>query len=330
MNPPPAAEDDLLPPPPVDDDDELPAPDTPDDCPEFDESDTPGSPPPPMSSSRFPNRHTPSVVRGIACHSEDDLPSPPESPYVRLTKGFRSVLSSSKSCVAAMPSTDSCDGPGEDVSSPPTEDIDDANYQHNHRHQQQSRALTLCDEDDDLSSPPDSEDERDMNLRPAQDVDFETPLPSPKQHANGSNQPSSPKQIIREGEISVENEAAALTNAEVTAVEGGASDRPGSDSNSFLAASGDGFTGSSSGSLRGRAPRRRHSDVDRTVSASADLAVRRSGARLSVVRGKNPAWITARQWKLGQKIGSGSFGGVFQGMNDKVSSTRDAYFTLLF
>jgi hypothetical protein len=34
---------------------------------------------------------------------------------------------------------------------------------------------------------------------------------------------------------------------------------------------------------------------------------------------ENPPWINKRNWRLGDKIGSGSFGEVFQAMNDKVS-----------
>ncbi len=37
-------------------------------------------------------------------------------------------------------------------------------------------------------------------------------------------------------------------------------------------------------------------------------------------RGKTARWIANREWRLGEKIGSGSFGEVFKGMNDKVWS----------
>ena len=30
------------------------------------------------------------------------------------------------------------------------------------------------------------------------------------------------------------------------------------------------------------------------------------------------SWISAREWRLGEKIGSGSFGDVFMGLNNKV------------
>ena len=30
------------------------------------------------------------------------------------------------------------------------------------------------------------------------------------------------------------------------------------------------------------------------------------------------SWIAAREWRLGEKIGSGSFGDVFMGLNNKV------------
>lgn len=35
-------------------------------------------------------------------------------------------------------------------------------------------------------------------------------------------------------------------------------------------------------------------------------------------RSKNPDWITKKSWRIGEKIGKGSFGEVFQGFNDKV------------
>jgi hypothetical protein len=39
---------------------------------------------------------------------------------------------------------------------------------------------------------------------------------------------------------------------------------------------------------------------------------------VSSSRGKTASWIVNKEWRLGEKIGSGSFGEVFQGMNNKV------------
>lgn len=44
-----------------------------------------------------------------------------------------------------------------------------------------------------------------------------------------------------------------------------------------------------------------------------------SGDSSNKKRQKTPTWITSHSWRLGEKIGSGSFGEVFQGLNDKVS-----------
>jgi hypothetical protein len=55
-----------------------------------------------------------------------------------------------------------------------------------------------------------------------------------------------------------------------------------------------------------------HSKVPQT---SESVAVSQQSRR----KQRNPSWISKRNWKLGEKIGSGSFGEVFQAMNDKVS-----------
>ena len=34
------------------------------------------------------------------------------------------------------------------------------------------------------------------------------------------------------------------------------------------------------------------------------------------------SWIAAREWRLGEKIGSGSFGDVFMGLNNKVRTSQ--------
>eukprot|EP01034_Spumella_vulgaris_P022062 gene22062-28157_t len=42
-----------------------------------------------------------------------------------------------------------------------------------------------------------------------------------------------------------------------------------------------------------------------------------SAASVSTSRGKTASWIANKEWRMGEKIGSGSFGEVFQGMNNK-------------
>lgn len=59
-----------------------------------------------------------------------------------------------------------------------------------------------------------------------------------------------------------------------------------------------------------------HSNNTSTSTDSTPSAVR-SSKSVSSGGGGVPAWITKGEWRLGEKIGSGSFGEVFQAMNNK-------------
>lgn len=77
--------------------------------------------------------------------------------------------------------------------------------------------------------------------------------------------------------------------------------------------------GISGGSSSGKVPSV-PSTSSSIVVASKD-AVRASDVRSSGIARKGqqvPAWISNREWRMGEKIGAGSFGEVFQAMNNKV------------
>jgi hypothetical protein len=63
-------------------------------------------------------------------------------------------------------------------------------------------------------------------------------------------------------------------------------------------------------------------DFDRVGPLKSHSGVSDSGVGNHRRKQKNPSWISKRNWKLGEKIGSGSFGEVFQAMNEKVSSSN--------
>ena len=69
-------------------------------------------------------------------------------------------------------------------------------------------------------------------------------------------------------------------------------------------------------------PKRNSSNV--VIRSASTSSVSMSGARASNAglrrRVKNSTWINEGNWKLGEKIGTGSFGEVFKAMNDKVST----------
>ena len=56
------------------------------------------------------------------------------------------------------------------------------------------------------------------------------------------------------------------------------------------------------------------------TSTTSSVSMRTSTAGLRR-RVKNSTWINEGNWKLGEKIGTGSFGEVFKAMNDKVALT---------
>ena len=63
-----------------------------------------------------------------------------------------------------------------------------------------------------------------------------------------------------------------------------------------------------------------------TVSTSINM--NSVNAATNNKRTKSTSWITHKQWKLGEKIGSGSFGDVYMGLNDNVLHV-DSRFVLL-
>lgn len=56
-----------------------------------------------------------------------------------------------------------------------------------------------------------------------------------------------------------------------------------------------------------------------STSASTDARRHSASTSVSTARGRTATWITNGEWKLGEKIGSGSFGDVFQCLNHKVN-----------
>lgn len=65
-------------------------------------------------------------------------------------------------------------------------------------------------------------------------------------------------------------------------------------------------------------------------AATAGQAVRSSNVGGSKRKGRTASWILDHAWRLGDKIGSGSFGEVFQGLNDKVTYNIKTFSNSLF
>ena len=57
----------------------------------------------------------------------------------------------------------------------------------------------------------------------------------------------------------------------------------------------------------------------REMESNADIERKSISAGNAKTRKRPTAWIEKRQWKIGEKIGSGSFGDVFMGLNDMVT-----------